>query len=122
MSPTSDKTIRIRSIPKHNGDEAFANFRERLTSAPTKQLSIFPRPSRASTDFSILTSLARQQDEYVGTISFLSKQLKEKALRDRGSGLTLDDKFDGITVLHSPEDPELEYVFLHKRRSFACMR
>jgi hypothetical protein len=122
MSPTSDKTIRIRSIPKHNGAEAFASFTERLTSASTKQLSIFQKPSRASTDFSILTSLACQQDEYVGTISFLSKQLKEKALRDRGSGLTLDDKFDGITVLHSPEEPELEYVFLHKRRSFACMR
>lgn len=113
MSPTSDKTIRIRSIPQHNGDEAFANFRKRLTSAPAKQPSIFRRSCRASADLPILTSLARQKDEYVGTISFSSKQLKEKALGDRASGWILDDKFDGITVLYSPEDPELDICAVH---------
>jgi hypothetical protein len=122
MSSSSDRAIRIRSIPQDNADEAFANFKARLASAPTTQLSIFTRSSRASAEFPTLASLARQQDENVGTISFSSKQLKEKALKDRESGWILDDQFNGITVLHSPPNPDLEYVFLNERRCFACTR
>ena len=113
MSRTSDKTIRIRSIPQHNAAEAFANYTERLKLVPTKKFP-FLRSSHAPADVSILTSLARQRDENVGTISFPSRQLKEKALasRDCPSGWILDDKFDGITMLYSSEEPELEYVSL----------
>ncbi|KAH6665734.1 hypothetical protein B0J14DRAFT_660433 [Halenospora varia] len=113
MSPTSDKTIRIRSIPQHNGDEAFVKYTQSLTSAPTRKPTIFTRPSRASAELSISTSLAPQNDENVGTISFPSRRLKEKALGDPPSGWILDDKFDGITVLHSHEKPELDICAVH---------
>ncbi|KAH8687336.1 hypothetical protein BGZ60DRAFT_6128 [Tricladium varicosporioides] len=113
MPRMSDRTIRIRSIPQHNGDKAFADYTQRLTSTLAKKPSIFSRSSRPLTELSTSTSLARQNDESVGIISFPSKQLKEKALEDRESGWVLDDKFDGMTVLHSHEDPELDVCAVH---------
>src|SRR6266487_4452018 len=99
MSSTSEKTIRVRSIPQHNADEAFKHFTQRLTSAfPRKHHVFLSKTSHASIDVTLLTSLALQNDEKVGTISFPSRGLKDKALRDGGGAWHLDDKFAGITV------------------------
>ena len=54
-------------------------------------------------------SLSPQFDGYVGTITLPSKEHKESAMKNNDTEWRLDDVFNGVTVLYSPEEPDLEY-------------
>lgn len=55
-------------------------------------------------------SLSPQFDGgHVGTITLPSKEHKEAALKNNDTEWRLDDVFNGITVLFSPEEPDIEY-------------
>lgn len=61
----------------------------------------------------LITSLARQGESDTATVTFPSNGLKQRALKKfSGAGLSTDDTFAGLTVLHSDPEPDLEYGFL----------
>jgi hypothetical protein len=58
-----------------------------------------------------IISLAPQLQHKTGTITFSSEKLKKQGLGYGGVGpFSIDDTFNGITVLYSASDPEIEYV------------
>ena len=56
----------------------------------------------------MLTSLALQNDDKIGTASFSSSEVKNNAMKGRINNWILNDDFEGITILNNPEDAELE--------------
>lgn len=61
-----------------------------------------------------VVSLAPQVDSQTGTITFPGRKSKERALREL-TGWRVDDTFEGLTVLHSAPEPDLEYNFFPPR-------
>ncbi len=53
-------------------------------------------------------SLSMQRGSKTGTITLSSDDVKSRVLEYHGTGWELDDKFDGLTVLHSADSPDLE--------------
>jgi len=55
-------------------------------------------------------TLATQNETQTGIITFPSKSCKKRALKSHNTTWRFDDEFDGVTVLWSPPDPDLECV------------
>ena len=108
MPTKTVKTLRVRGIAKSTIPKDFQKFVEGLSVEPQKRSIFHQSKSQSGDQVETLWSLAPQNDFLTGTITFTSKRLKEKVLEKHGSNWTLDDVFNGITVLHSSENPELE--------------
>jgi hypothetical protein len=54
------------------------------------------------------TSFAQQFDGYVGTITLPSEKHKVEALETHATEWRFDDIFNGVTVLFSPPEPDIE--------------
>ena len=72
-------------------------------------LSCLKKPKLVSSAPPIV-SLAPQGDSQTGTVTFPLGRWKERALK-RFTGWQVDDAFDGLTVLSSAPEPNLEYGF-----------
>lgn len=57
-----------------------------------------------------ITSFATQFDGHVGTITLPSKKHKIEALTNHGTKWRFDDLFNGVTILFSPPEPDIEYL------------
>ena len=105
MPSKSATTLRVTGIRLGVQEQQFADAaRDLVASVSAKPWSLDTRRP--------CISLASQYREKVGTISFPSTELKNKALKhlqrvEWGFGKP-DDDFSNMTVLHSPEDPDLE--------------
>lgn len=119
MSTTSAKTIRIRGIAADTSQSRFEV--DCVVSGSLNESR--PRFSWSSPFVSspspteIRTSLARQSDSQTATVTFQTEQLKSKALlQSYPAEWVLDDQFNGLTILHTPDEDEdinVEYVFRH---------
>ncbi|KAI9648606.1 hypothetical protein NHQ30_003243 [Ciborinia camelliae] len=58
-------------------------------------------------------SLAVEQENQVETITLPSPRHKSKALKTDDTEWIFDDTFNGITTLHSPDDPDLDICAVH---------
>ncbi|PVH79970.1 hypothetical protein DL98DRAFT_629699 [Cadophora sp. DSE1049] len=111
MPSYATKTIRVKGLPVDLSREAFDTLARELGSAPRKKKGFF-RSKEAVPVESITTSLAPQFGEQFGTVTFHSENRKDKAVGHRGDW-SCDDKFDGITVLHSGQHPDIDICAIH---------
>jgi hypothetical protein len=116
MATTSAKSIRIRNIDVGIDVNGFnATVDEIASSAPGKS-SRLPWKKRSSTEQAsqstgtteVTTSLAKQQDHLIATVTFRSADVKSKALKASRSKWIIDDVFNGVTTLYSPSDAQIE--------------
>jgi hypothetical protein len=88
----ADTTIRIRGIAATTTSEDFLKRVRQLVSQPF--------------------SLASQENYKVATVTFASTALKGQAQRDLILAIddhwVIDDAFWGLTVLHSPDNADIE--------------
>jgi hypothetical protein len=104
MPSKSDQSVRVRNVPFDTGQSAFQEVANTLCSIKKKSsssLSLFSVPP---------TSLAIDGDEKIGTITFPTKHIKENALLQSGPNWSFDESFNGLTVLQTPENADVEYV------------
>lgn len=109
MATVSKKTIRVLEISQEVEEDEFLAVARRLTSEAVKG-GWFSRVQTGNED--PVTSFATQYDGHVGTISLPSEKHKVKALDTHATCWRFDDKFNGVTVLASPLQPDIEYVVL----------
>jgi len=113
MAKPSSKTVRVRGIPSQIDYAEFLGVAQRLASN-TIDGRWLPWPSSTRPgDNNPIISFASQWGEHIGTISLPSEEHKELAMTHHGSQWTFDDKFDGITILKSPEDSDLDICAVH---------
>jgi len=62
--------------------------------------------------YQLSISLARQSNELTGTVTFPSPEVKREAIKARHrlppNTWLSDDVFDGLTILYSPDEVEVE--------------
>lgn len=105
MVKVASRTVRVTGIPRDVGEKAFREVAERLCSKTIKT-GVF---STAIPGYNNpVSSFASQFEGNVGTITLPSEKHKDEALGCRGIPWKLDDKFDGLTILCSPHEPDLE--------------
>jgi hypothetical protein len=102
-------SVRVIEIPRDIKEEDLKEVAQRLCE---------PRGSRSSFCSSLLgslplraspvISLAPQFESKIGTITFPSEKLKRRALKDHETEWVLSDQFNGLTVLYSAVEPDLE--------------
>jgi hypothetical protein len=104
MDRTSTRTIRIRGIDEGFTDESFNEVCSRWDNDLENHRSVlswvFPIKS-GSHSVCLGGSLASQDGHKIATVTFKDGSAKTRALRTGfAEGWTIDDKFDGVTVLH----------------------
>lgn len=107
MAKVSLKTVRILEIPQEVEQSEFYLVANRLSS---KSIDGGWLRSNIPGDENPRTSFASQFGGHVATITLNSEKHKTEALVYHGTEWRFDDKFDGATVLYSPQDPDIEYV------------
>jgi len=109
MARVSSRTLRITDIPSDIAEGDFLEVAKQLSSRQSDgRLFSSGRRDKASSSPSI--SFAPQYESHVGTITLPSEKHKTAALRTHGTKWRFDDVFNGVTVLHCPEEPDLESV------------
>jgi hypothetical protein len=109
MARVSSRTIRVTDIPPEITRNYFLEIAKKLS--PRKSdggLFSSARSDKHPPNPSI--SFAPQYEGYSGTITLPSEKYKTAALRTHGTEWRLDDRFNGVTVLHGPKEPDLESV------------
>jgi hypothetical protein len=114
MERTSAKTVRIREIAR---DTSLEDFIPIIIQLAKPEKGMFRRKKQPA-EQSPRTSFARQGDNIIATATFETADLKTNALENALKNartfspdkLILDDIFNGVTILHSPEDADIEYV------------
>ena len=108
----SDTTFRIKGLPatvsKENLENTLRNFVER----DLESFSVVGKVRKRSA-WTPRTSLARQGDHIWSTVSCPSKSHKKHLMKlarqhPEWQDAHIEDSFSGITVLHSPENAEIE--------------
>jgi hypothetical protein len=107
MAKVSSKTVRILEIPQEVEQSEFHLVAKHLSS---KSIGGGWFRSNTPGDENPRTSFASQFEGHVATITLNSEKHKTEVLRYHGTKWRFDDKFDGATVLYSPQDPDIEYV------------
>lgn len=108
MAKVSSKTVRVLEIAPEVEHSQFLAVAKRLGSQG------FDRGWFASStqiDENPVISFALQFEEHIGTITLTSEKHKAEVLANHGTRWRFDDKFDGVTVLFSPQVPDIEYVY-----------
>ena len=120
MATTSARTIRIRGIPEDVTTVAFHETCDQWSqwsAASAKWSNVswaaFRNPPAGRP---VRTSLAIQDGHKTGTLTFNTEDAKARILAEEcPEKWTVDDKFDGLTVLSAPEKPDdtdIEFVHL----------
>ena len=109
MAKVSAKTVRVLEIPQEAEKGAFLSIARRLSA---KDVGGGWLSKVQLGDEKPVTSFARQFDGHVGTITLPSEKHKAEALETHGTEWRFDDIFNGVTVLYSPPEPDIEYVRL----------
>ncbi|KAG4439731.1 hypothetical protein IFR05_004809 [Cadophora sp. M221] len=112
MPSFATKTIRVKGLSLDLTREEFDQLAIELGSAPVKKKRFFRSSKETIPVESVTTSLAPQFGEQIGTVTFPSETRKDKAIRQSGRW-SCDDKFDGITVLHSGPRPDIDICAIH---------
>ena len=104
---SSSRTIRVRGLAPDLSLETFKRGAVKLNEAASqsKRPSFFTRS--ASTVSEPECSLALQGDAKTGTVTFGSADIKDKAIK-KDKEWEVDDTFDGLTVLYTAENADLE--------------
>jgi hypothetical protein len=106
MARGSSRTVRVTEIPSQIEPSEFLTVAKRLASTSIDG-GWFSSPTLG--DDKPVISCASQFDGYVGTITLPSEKHKTQALASHDTQWRFDDRFDGITVLCSPTDADIEY-------------
>jgi hypothetical protein len=109
MATVSSRTVRVLEIPQEVEESEFLAVARHLSS---KDVGGGWLSKAQPGDENPETSFATQYDGYVGTISLPSEKHKLEALDKHATNWRFDDKFNGVTVLASPPEPDVEYVAL----------
>lgn len=105
MATVTSRTVRVLGIPQEVKEGEFLAVARSLSSK-----DVGGWLSRVQTgDENPAISFATQYDGHVGTISLPSEKHKVKALDNHATYWRFDDKFNGVTVLVSPLQPDVEY-------------
>ncbi len=108
MPSSSDTTVRVADVPADTGETDFTDYVKSLTPATIRSSLLSPAVPVPDP----ITTFASQHGERIATISFSSSEVKHKAIRNQrktqGTAWRLDDRFDGLTVLKSPENADIE--------------
>ena len=110
MSKVSSTTVRVMEIPSDVEQSEFATVAKLLTS---RSLAGGWFSSSKSGDDKPVISFATQYDGHAGTITLPSEKHKKLALVSHATQWKFDDGFQGITVLCSPVDSDLEYDYFY---------
>lgn len=111
MSPTtSTKTLRVRGL---SPDMTLAQLQDKVKiPAKSKRRTLFSSSSVSEKQPTCI--LATQNNFATATISFASTKAKIEALKGLEhvdvEGWVSDDQSDGLTVLCSPEEIDMEYA------------
>ena len=110
----ASKALRVRGLDSTLSAGQFQETANRLSN-PAKW-SPFHSQSAPTTRIPKCT-LAFQDDCLTGVVSFASAEIKNtamKAAKDLTPDWQLDDIFDGLTILHTPESIDIEYVVIRE--------
>ena len=112
MTPTSNRTLRIRGIALETLIERFEASIERAHFAESRRSCLHPWGSSAtSTPARPIYSFAEQNTFLTCTVSFASAELKIrtiKRLANDHADWEVDDHFVGLTVLSAPKNIDIE--------------
>ncbi|KAI1326333.1 hypothetical protein F5Y16DRAFT_234913 [Xylariaceae sp. FL0255] len=111
MFSHATRTVRITNIGNDVSKDAISAYAEALCESQRRKklLGVFPLPSNNSKP---VVSLAPQSGQQTATITFPSKKLKpqdSKTHRD----WSVDDTFDGLTMLFQASAPVLDICAVH---------
>jgi hypothetical protein len=112
MAKVASRTVRVTEIPQGTSLEEFRGVVTKLNLRRIGGPFTTSRHGNSELKF----SLATQGDELIGTITLPSEKHKTDALKNHGTEWRLDERFDALTCLFSPREPDLEYVngdFIH---------
>jgi hypothetical protein len=115
MAKLSSTTVRVLEIPQEVEESEFLAVAKRLSSKDLEGGWLSKAQHR---DENPVTSFATQYDGHVGTITLPSEKHKAEALGGHATDWRFDDKFNGVTVLFSPPEPDVEYIPLF---THACL-
>ncbi len=104
------RTVRIAGISRDTTKaslEDYANVYCTTHSGQKRVCGCFP--VRRRVDGKPVVSLAPQREKQTGTITFPSEELKKNAPKI-DQNWAFDDAFNGLTVLYSAAEPDLEYT------------
>jgi hypothetical protein len=101
MATVTAKTVRVTGMPLDTDPNEFLSLATMLDGGVSRTLAASGPTSRLPG-----ISFATQSGTKTGTITFQSEYGKTKALKN--TTWRFDDVFDGVTVLFSPDEPELE--------------
>lgn len=106
MAKVSSRTVRVLEIPQDVERDEFLAIARRLSSKEVGGgwLSKVRRGNEKP-----VISFAPQFDGCAGTITLPSENHKAEALANHSTEWRFDDVFNGITVLYSPAEPDIEY-------------
>jgi hypothetical protein len=107
MAKVSSRTVRVLEIPQEVEKSDFLAVAKRLSS---KDVGGGWLSKVQPGDEKPVTSFAQQFEGHVGTITLPSEKHKVEALENHGTEWRFDDIFNGVTVLFSPPEPDIEYV------------
>ena len=114
---TASKALRIRGLDSTLSAGQFQEIANHLSCEgnPVKRSLFQSKP--APTARMPKCTLAFQDDCLTGVVSFASAETKTnamKAAKDIVPDWQLDDIFDGLTILHTPDSIDIEYVMIRK--------
>jgi hypothetical protein len=105
MAKVSSRTVRVLEIPQEANKNDFLSVARRLSSKDVGG-GWFSKVQPG--DEKPVTSFAQQFDGHVGTITLPSQMHKAEALENHATEWRFDDIFNGVTVLFSPPEPDIE--------------
>ena len=114
----ASKALRVRGLDSTLSAGQFQEIANRLSCEgnPAKR-SLFHSQSAPTTQIP-KCNLAFQDDCLTGVVSFASAETKNtamKAAKELTPDWQLDDIFDGLTILHTPESIDVEYVMIREQ-------
>lgn len=108
MAKISSSTVRALGIPLQVDEPEFLIVAKRLASR-IQGGGLFSFSAATPGDDNPVISFAEQFEGHTGTITLPSEKHKTQALAIHDTPWRFDDKFDGVTVLYSPKDSDVEY-------------
>ena len=107
---SANQTLRVRNIPYGTTEGQFETELRGLVTEPRKKWLSSSSNSQISPIVNTSLATHTEKASMDGTVTFLNKDQKDRALKATHKSWEFDDRFDGITVLHSPSSAEVEYV------------
>jgi hypothetical protein len=109
MTTVSSRSVRVTNIPPEVDETQFVEAAN-ILSEQSISAGLFSSGSQCKSHVKQSTSFASQFESFVGTITLPSEKHKITALKSHDTEWTFDDKFNGITVLKCPKEPDVESV------------